>query len=55
LHRYTTEFSFRWNHRQVSDGQRMVAAIKGAEGKRLMVSAAKARNAALSNSCALSN
>jgi transposase-like protein len=36
LHRYTTEFSFRWNHRKVTDGQRMVAAIKGAEWQRLM-------------------
>jgi transposase-like protein len=34
-HRYLDEFSFRWNRRKVSDGQRMVAAIKGAEGKRL--------------------
>ena len=33
--RYCDEFSFRWNHRKVSDGQRMVAAIEGAEGKRL--------------------
>jgi len=36
LHRYTTEFGFRWNHRGVTDGERMVAAIKGAEGRRLM-------------------
>ena len=36
LHRYCTEFGFRWNHRKVSDGTRMVAAIKGAEGRRLM-------------------
>jgi len=36
LHRYTTEFSFRWNNRQVTDGERMVAAIQGAEGRRLM-------------------
>lgn len=36
LHRYCTEFAFRWNHRKVADGVRMVAAIKGAEGKRLM-------------------
>jgi transposase-like protein len=36
LHRYCDEFTFRWEHRQVSDGQRMVAAIEGAEGKRLM-------------------
>jgi transposase-like protein len=35
LHRYATEFEFRWNHRKVTDGARMVAAILGAEGKRL--------------------
>ncbi len=36
LHRYCNEFGFRWNHRKVSDGERMVAAVKGIEGKRLM-------------------
>ena len=36
LHRYCTEFGFRWDRRRVSDGERMVDAIKGAEGKRLM-------------------
>jgi len=36
LQRYCEEFTFRWNHRKVSDGGRMVEAIKGAEGKRLM-------------------
>lgn len=35
LHRYCDEFAFRWNHRKVSDGERMAAAIRGAEGKRL--------------------
>ncbi|MEX0701651.1 MAG: IS1595 family transposase [Planctomycetales bacterium] len=35
LHRYVAEFCFRWNQRKVSDGHRMVAAIEGAEGKRL--------------------
>jgi hypothetical protein len=35
LHRYCDEFSFRWGKRKVSDGHRMVAAIQGAEGKRL--------------------
>jgi transposase-like protein len=38
LRRYCDEFSFRWDHRKVSDGQRMVAAILGAEGKRLKYS-----------------
>ncbi len=36
LHRYCDEFSFRWNHRKVNDGERTVAAIKGGNGKRLM-------------------
>ena len=41
LHRYCNEFSFRWNHRKVTDGQRMVAAINGAEGRRLKFSSWK--------------
>ena len=36
LPRYCFEFNFRWNHRKVTDGERLTAAIKGAEGKRLM-------------------
>ena len=36
LHRYCDEFSFRWDHRRVTDGERMTAAIKGVKGKRLM-------------------
>jgi transposase-like protein len=36
LRRYCDEFSFRWDYRKVTDGSRMVAAIQGAEGKRLM-------------------
>ena len=36
LHRYCDEFSFRWDERKVTDGQRTVEAIKGAEGKRLV-------------------
>jgi len=39
LHRYCDEFSFRWGERKVSDGQRTVEAIKGAEGKRLVYKA----------------
>ena len=35
LHRYTTEFEFRYNARKVSDGLRTHAAIAGFEGKRL--------------------
>jgi transposase-like protein len=36
LHRYVDEFEFRWNHRKTSDGARMLAAIGGVGGKRLM-------------------
>ena len=35
LARYCDEFSFRWNHRKVSDGERTTEAIKGMVGKRL--------------------
>jgi DNA mismatch endonuclease (patch repair protein) len=35
LFRYCDEFSFRWSHRKVMDGQRPELAIKGAGGKRL--------------------
>ena len=35
LDRYCDEFSFRWNHRKTTDGERTIEAIKGAEGKRL--------------------
>ncbi|MCA9311007.1 MAG: IS1595 family transposase [Phycisphaerales bacterium] len=36
LQRYLDEFEFRYNHRKVEDGERVVAAIQGADGKRLM-------------------
>ena len=36
LHRYLAEFDFRWNHREVEDGERLVAAIEQTGGKRLM-------------------
>jgi transposase-like protein len=36
LHRYCDEFSFRWDERKTTDGERTVAAIKGGEGKRLI-------------------
>ena len=36
LHRYLWQFDFLWNHRQSNDGERMVAAMRAAEGKRLM-------------------
>jgi transposase-like protein len=35
LHRYLGEFDFRFNLRKTNDGTRLVATIKGAEGKRL--------------------
>ena len=36
LHRYTDEFSFRWNGRTISDSARRDLAVKMVEGKRLM-------------------
>ncbi len=35
LDRYANEFSFRWDHRGVKDGERTIEAVKGIEGKRL--------------------
>jgi transposase-like protein len=35
LPRYCDEFSFRWNHRDLNSGQRFVAGLQRAEGKRL--------------------
>jgi transposase-like protein len=36
LRRYCDEFGFRWDHRKVTDGERTVAAIQQAAGKRLL-------------------
>ena len=36
LHRYLGEFDFRYNEREVTDGERAQTALKGFEGKRLM-------------------
>lgn len=36
LHRYCDEFSFRWNHRKVEDGERTTQAIMGMVGKKLI-------------------
>ncbi len=36
LHRYIWQFDFVWNGRHLNDGERMNAAIRSAEGKRLM-------------------
>jgi len=35
LLRYCNEFTFRWNNRKVTDGERTISAIKGIGGKRL--------------------
>jgi ISXO2-like transposase domain len=35
LHRYLSEFDFRYNSRKVKDGERTMLALKGTEGKRL--------------------
>lgn len=35
LHRYLSEFDFRYNAREIEDGERAVLALKGFEGKRL--------------------
>jgi transposase-like protein len=35
IHRYLTEFDFRWNRRKDDDGERFVDAILSGEGKRL--------------------
>ena len=35
LHRYMAEFEFRYNNRELEDGERTVAAIKASNGKRL--------------------
>jgi hypothetical protein len=36
LHRYLWQFDFLWNNRQLNDGERTIAAIQSAGGKRLM-------------------
>jgi len=35
LHRYLWQFDFVWNNRKMNDGERTIAAMKAAEGKRL--------------------
>jgi transposase-like protein len=37
LPKYCNEFSFRWDNRKVNDGERTEEAVKGMEGKRLML------------------
>jgi transposase-like protein len=36
LHRYVSEFEFRWTYRDIDDGARIAVAIKAGESKRLM-------------------
>ena len=36
LHRYLSEFDFRYNTRKITDGERTLIALKGSTGKRLM-------------------
>jgi transposase-like protein len=39
LDRYCAEFSFRWNHRKITDSERTVEAIRSSEGQRLLYGA----------------
>jgi hypothetical protein len=43
LHRYMSEFEFRYNYQELTDGERTLAAIKAADGKRLMYKAPVAK------------
>lgn len=36
LHRYISEFEFRYNHSGLEDGDRVAATVRAGEGKRLM-------------------
>ena len=45
LHRYLSEFDFRYNSREMKDGERTIAAIEGAAGKRLMLRDSNERTA----------
>ena len=44
LHRYLTEFDFRFNARYITDGERTVLAIKSVSGKRLQYRDSKTGN-----------
>jgi hypothetical protein len=37
MDQYLAEFDFRYNHREVTDGERTIAGLKKAAGKRLML------------------
>ena len=43
LHRYLSEFDFRYNSREVVDAERARLALKGADGKRLMLRDSRGR------------
>jgi len=45
LHRDLWQFDFVWNSRKLNDGERTIAAIQAAEGKRLMYKSAVAPHA----------
>jgi hypothetical protein len=36
LHRYLAEYEFRFNNRELEDGERVHAAIRASKGKKLM-------------------
>lgn len=38
LHRYISEFEYRYNTRKMDDGERIAILIRGGEGKRLLYS-----------------
>lgn len=44
LHRYLSEFDFRYNERKATDGERAQSALKGFEGKRLTYKTANREN-----------
>jgi transposase-like protein len=48
LQKYVDEFSYRWDRRKLSDGERTNDAIKASEGKRLMLKEPKPRKEKLS-------
>ena len=43
LHRYLSEFDFRYNARKIKDGERTLLAIKGVNGKRLKLRDSRGR------------
>lgn len=45
LHRYLSEFDFRYNSREVSDAERAQLALKQADGKRLMLRDSREKSA----------